>query len=140
MRVRIFFLLMHKKIFKKPALTYEQQLNKLQERGLHVEDKAKALHLLEHISYYRLSAYFYPLLIDQEKHSFAESATFQQAFDMYCFDRELRHLISNEIEKIEVSIRAEMIYRLSHKYDAFWYTYPDLFKEPQIHKKFLEGI
>lgn len=131
---------MHKKVFSKPALTYEEQLNRFQERGLHVEDRAKALHLLEHISYYRLSAYFYPLLEDAENHVFSKDATFQQAFDLYCFDRELRQLVGIEIEKIEVSVRAEMIYRLSHKYDAFWYTYPELFKDKDAHSRFMLSV
>ncbi|MBQ0020593.1 MAG: hypothetical protein KBT39_08750 [Bacteroidales bacterium] len=34
----------------------------LKSRGLSVEDDTKAQHYLEHVGYYRLSAYMYPLL------------------------------------------------------------------------------
>jgi abortive infection bacteriophage resistance protein len=64
-------------------------------------DEAKALHLLEKIGYYRLSGYWYPLLTDKEKHFFKLDVDFETAFSLYKFDRELRKLVSAEIEKIE---------------------------------------
>ena len=131
---------MQKRIYSKPALTYHQQLELLKERGLTIQNKDKALHLLEQVSYYRLSAYFYPLFVDKANHIFKKDARFQDAFYMYCFDRELRQLINGEIEKIEISVRAEMAYRLSHKYDAYWYTYPALFKDTAIHTKCLQSV
>ena len=79
--------------FNKPPFTYQQQLNQLQERGLQIPNIEKATHLLESISYYRLSGYWYPLLADKENHIFKETASFDVAFNLYCFDRELRVLI-----------------------------------------------
>lgn len=48
--------------YTKPSLSCADQLNLLKSRGLAVDDDAKALHLLKHIGYYRLSGYWYPLL------------------------------------------------------------------------------
>ncbi len=48
---------MSKKLYSKTAITYADQLNQLKVRGLIIEDEQKALHLLEVISYYRLSGY-----------------------------------------------------------------------------------
>ena len=48
---------MSKKLYSKTAITYADQLNQLKSRGLIIEDEQKALHLLEVISYYRLSGY-----------------------------------------------------------------------------------
>lgn len=127
------------KIYNKPPLTYQEQLDKLIERGLIVENKVKALHLLENLSYYRISGYLYPMLIDnKEDHKFKEGSTFDNAFKIYCFDRELKKLISGDIEKIEVSFRAKLTYVLSHKYDVFWYTHEGLFKNKEMHLKSLE--
>ncbi|MDR6966587.1 abortive infection bacteriophage resistance protein [Flavobacterium arsenatis] len=126
--------------FNKPPFSYLQQLEQLQERGLQIPNVAKATHLLESISYYRLSGYWYPLLADKENHTFKESATFDTAFNLYCFDRELRVLIIQELEKIEVSIRAKMIYLLSHQNGAFWYQDTNLFKNQISHSKTLVSL
>jgi len=46
--------------YNKPHLTYQQQLELLKNRGLIVKDEKFAIIKLQHISYYRLSAYFLP--------------------------------------------------------------------------------
>lgn len=94
--------------YNKPALTYTVQLQQLKDRGLNVPDEAKALHLLEAVSYYRLSGYWYPLLADKVKHVFKVNASFETAFSIYKFDRELRMLVLRELEKIEVAVRAKI--------------------------------
>jgi abortive infection bacteriophage resistance protein len=119
--------------FNKPPLTYSQQLQQLKDRGLTVENKKRALHLLESISYYRLSGYWYPLLQDKKNHIFKADAQFDTAFRLYCFDRELRKLVLAELEKIEVAVRAKMIYVLSHKHGAFWFSNPTIFRNPIKH-------
>ena len=119
-----------KQPFNKTALSYADQLEQLKSRGLHIEDEEKTLHLLKHLSYYRLSGYWHPLLQDKQKHLFKKEATFNTAFKLYCFDRELRLLVLREIEKIEVAVRARMIYVLSHSHGPFWYQEPNLFSNP----------
>ncbi len=98
------------------------------------------LEILEKKSYYRLSGYWYPLLADKQNHVFKVGARFDQAYGMYCFDRDLRQLLVKEMEKIEVSVRAKMIYVFSHQFGPFWYTCPEYFKKPQIHSETLEKI
>jgi len=118
---------MTKVSYCKPALDYANQLKQLKERGLIVENEPKALHLLEVISYYRLSGYWYPMLADKCNHKFKPGSSFETAFNIYKFDRELRLLILHELEKIEVAVRAKMIYTLSHSQGPFWYTDPKNF-------------
>ncbi len=67
--------------FNKPPFTYLEQLNQLKERCLIIPNIEKATHLLESISYYRLSGYWYPLLADKDKHIFKETASFDIAFN-----------------------------------------------------------
>lgn len=108
--------------YTKPPLGYPSQLDQLKQRGLVINNDAKALHLLEYLSYYRLSGYWYPLLeAPKSADKFKEGATFEDAFEMYCFDRKMRSLILSELEKIEIAIRAKMIYFLSHELNPFWY-------------------
>ena len=120
--------------YNKPSLTFQEQLELLRSRGLIVNDEPKALHLLESLSYYRLSGYWYPLLEDIPNHIFKANITFQDGFDLYCFDRELRLLVLGELEKIEIALRAQMIYVLSHAFDPFWFMNSDLFSDSDTHR------
>ncbi|MCA6434957.1 MAG: Abi family protein [Bacteroidetes bacterium] len=131
---------MSKVPYIKPVLSYTDQLNQLKQRGLLIEDEAKANHLLEVISYYRLSGYWYPLLADKKNHKFKLDATFNTAFKLYCFDRELRQMVLAELEKIEVAIRAKMTHVLSQKHGAFWFKDSQLFSDPLKHANALSKI
>jgi len=131
---------MSKVPYRKPALTYQDQLNRLKERGLIVHDDVKALHLLAQVSYYRLSGYWYPLLDDKQTHRFKLGATFETGFRLYCFDRELRKLVLAELEKIEVAIRAHMIYVLSHRFGPFWFTDTSLFTNGTGYAKMINSL
>jgi abortive infection bacteriophage resistance protein len=126
--------------FSKPPFTYEQQISRLKERGLIIDNEQKVMHLLQVITYYRLSGYWYPMLSDKNNHTFKDDARFEAAFNLYKFDRELRLLIMREIEKIEVAIRAKMIYILSLQYGPFWHTDSSIFKSHDKHTETLSKI
>ena len=131
---------MSKVAYTKAALTYAQQLQQLKDRGLNISNEEHFLHLLEVKSYYRLSGYWYPLLKDKEEHYFKDGASFDTAYKIYCFDRELRHFVLSELEKIEVAIRAKMIYILSHKHGPFWYDNNELFRNAEKHDRLVEKL
>jgi len=127
--------------YTKPALTYQEKIHQLKSRGLYIEDEAKALHLLQNISYYRLSGYWYPMIEHpKHEHQFKAEASFEQAFKLYCFDRELRQLVLKELEKIEVAVRAQLIYQLSIQFGAFWYQEPNLFRDRAKFEKCLDKL
>lgn len=112
---------MRRSSYNKSSLSYQQQIDLLRQRGMEINNPQKTLHLLSHLSYYRLSGYWHALLKEPKSdHMFKESTTFEQAFKLYCFDRELRLLITNQIEKIEVSIRAILTYKCSIELGTFW--------------------
>jgi abortive infection bacteriophage resistance protein len=126
--------------YNKPALSYSEQVEQLRFRGLKISNRERSKHLLENLSYYRLSGYWYPLLEDKPNHIFKKDAQFQRAFDLYLFDRELRALVARELEKVEVSVRAVMIYVLSHDHDPKWYKDQSLFSNTRQHKISLKAI
>ncbi|GHS89175.1 hypothetical protein FACS1894201_10580 [Bacteroidia bacterium] len=105
----------------------------LKSRGLSITDEQKVVSYLTNIGYYRLSAYLHPLLkTPKEDHLYKDDATFDMALDMYRFDRKLRILLFNEIEKIEVAIRSKMTYVMSLSYNAFWMEDTSLFSDCPI--------
>ena len=96
--------------FPKPYTSAHDLVCLLQSRGLTVTDTAKAESYLEYIGYYRLSAYMYPLLqLPKEQHRYKPNTTFSQVMMLYRFDKKLRLLIFNEIEKIEVAVRSAIV-------------------------------
>lgn len=114
-------------LYSKKALSSTEQVSLLKSRGLIIPDEKSAIHTLNHINYYRLSAYIYPLLKDKENHLFKDNSSFQNILDLYNFDRELRLLFLDAIERIEVSLRTNIIYVLSLKYDSFWLSKKEFF-------------
>ena len=124
----------------KPALTYAAQLSQLKDRGLIIDDEQLFLEILEKKSYYRLSGYWYPFLADKENHLFKEGSSFKAAYKLYCFDRELRQLVIREIEKIEIAVRAKMIYVFSHNHGPFWYADTGNFSNINSHNDTLNKI
>lgn len=135
-----FLTTMSKIPYHKPPLNYSEQLEQLKQRGLHVENDEKALHLLGTVSYYRLSGYWFPLLEDKKRHQFKARASFENAFNLYKFDRELRQLISGELEKIEVAVRSQMIYQLSFENGPFWFLNGALFGDALKHANTINKI
>ena len=108
--------------------TEEQSLiTLLQSRGLSITDVNKANHNLTHIGYYRLSAYMYPLLrVPKEQHLYKPGATFSKVMMLYRFDKKLRLLLFNEIEKIEVAVRSAIVkHGCEVTGDPFWMTNPN---------------
>lgn len=91
--------------FSKPPFTHEQQLDQLIQRGLHCADRAQALHYLGHLNYYRLGAYWLPFETDHASHAFKPGTRFDAVLNLYIFDREVRLLVLDAIERVEVSVR-----------------------------------
>ena len=79
-----------------------------------------------------MSGYWYPLLADKQNHIFKSGALFEQAYSIYKFDAKLRSLILSEISKIEVAVRTQIAYVMSHNYDGLWFTDSSPFKNPAI--------
>ena len=90
--------------FTKRYMTETDLVALLKNRGLFISDKPKAVRYLECIGYYRLSAYMYPFLkIPKDAHQYKKGTTFQQVLNLYRFDKKLRMLLLNEIEKVEIT-------------------------------------
>lgn len=110
--------------FQKSFYTAQQHLELLRARGLQIDDESKAIDYITNIGYFRLSAYFYPLLqMPKENHRYKAGSNFKQVMEMYRFDRKLRLLLFNEIEKIEIAIRSAIVNITAQELNnPFWMT------------------
>jgi abortive infection bacteriophage resistance protein len=127
-----------KKNYDKKPLTYKEQLNKLIERGLIIEDEEEALHLISHINYYHLEAYWYSFYQKKEEdkeHVFFPDVTFTDIWNIYTFDRELRSLFVKALERIEISFRTQFVYYISHGASIYPFNETSFkFEEPYTNK------
>jgi len=121
------------KVYDKKPFSFQKQIELLKSRHLIIDDEPKALSYLQEISYYRLSAYFLPY--QSTKDNFENNITFEQIIKTYSFDRELRLLIFDCIERIEVAIRTQFIYQMAlHYNDSHWQDNQNHFITPYYNK------
>lgn len=110
----------------KPWLSLADQLQQLQDRGLQVDHPAAALDYLERLGYYRLSGYWYPLrAIDPAASAvqgkavrldtFAPSSRFEDVVRLYVFDKKLRLLALDALERIEMAVRVDVAHLLGQR-------------------------
>ncbi len=118
--------------YSKPVLTIAQQIDLLESRGLIVPDRDNARHYLQFINYYRLSGYtisFEQVIEGRRNHQFKTGTTFNNILELYNFDRHLRMLVMDAIERIEVAIRAQICLQMTVTYnDSHWHLKRELFK------------
>jgi abortive infection bacteriophage resistance protein len=109
------------KTFTKPALSVQAQIAILKARGLSIADESNAQISLRHIGYYRLSAYMRPFQIADGTHNFNKGATFEKIFDLYSFDRKLRIVFLDALDRIEIGLKSATTESLATKYGPHWY-------------------
>lgn len=127
-------------IYSKPALTIPDQIIKLQQRGLIIANIPLAEHYLINVGYYRLSGYWITMQSDKVNHIFKPKSTFENVIAIYQFDRELRLLLFEIIERIEIALRTRMVYHLSHEIDPWWFEDSLNFKNIVAHSDTLISI
>lgn len=134
----------------KPWLSAQGQLVLLKQRGLIIEDEAQAESFLLRLGYYRFSGYAYSFRDWQEscpvdpsapyprkKHAsvkinrivhdnFMADAHFDVIAKLYVFDKKLRLLVMDALERIEVSVRSQIAYQLGQQ-DPLAYLRSDMF-------------
>lgn len=125
--------------YSKPPLTPQDHLAQLKSRKLIINDDARVLQYLNHIGYYRLSAYFLPFMLRDNptvEHEFKAVTNFDDILNLYIFDRKLRLLIMEAIERIEVAVRTQWADKLSvTNNDAHAFMVSAYFKDPWKHQK-----
>ena len=125
---------MNKDSKDKPWMHLEEQLAILKSRGMNIDDDSKAISYLDKIGYYRLSGYWYPFrkinskdnvvktgkkkgtyLKDIRSDNFIENVYFKHIVDLYIFDKKLKMLCMDAIERIEISLKSRISYYLGEQ-------------------------
>lgn len=126
--------------YAKRWLSVDEQIDRLAGRGVEIEDRGRAASVLQAIGYYRLTGYLYPLresepYLDDEGRArirvlsdYRAGTTLRHAEDTIDFDRRLRMLVMDGVERIEVAVRMQIGYVLGRR-SPFAYEDPAYFTE-----------
>lgn len=122
-------------------MTLDELVQRLMERGLLVPDQPRARRYLRHIGYYRLSPYAIPFQHEGPEHLFRPGVSFDDLLGLYVFDRSLRLLVMDALERIEVAVRAALTDHMATSTDdAHWYADARHFRDRRRHQKLLHLI
>lgn len=124
----------------KPPYTIDEQINLLKLRGMLFREEANAQDLLKNISYYRLKGYWWDMQDDYSLHTFKPDTYFEDVIARYNFDSQLRTILFDALETIEIALRTKMIYHLSLKYGGLWYLNESIFIDIDKYKKHVEDL
>lgn len=106
-------------------LSFDEQIELFENRGMIISDKKKAKDKLENIGYYKLKEFAFPLSkiheVDGKKVRIYENVNFDKVVTRYYQDKNLRIFLLHAIEKIEVSVKTKIAYILGEKYGAYGY-------------------
>lgn len=109
----------------KPWLDLHKQVLLLKSRRLFIEDEKEAMDFLRRFGYYRLSGYSYPLRENgaskgTKTNTFKKGSTFNYVISLYDFDKKLRLLMLDALERIEISLRVSISYYLGKNNPVFY--------------------
>src|SRR5581483_3784677 len=133
-------------IYPKKALSLEDQADLMLNRGL-VANRDELISRLKVVNYYRLSGYLHPFRVrdatGKPTDNFMPGTSFDIVWRRYNFDRRLRIILLDAIERIEVSVRTRLVFHFVMAHGPFGYlsdkNLPG-FKQPGILRKCWQNI
>lgn len=130
--------------YNKPPTTIDEQIDLLLERGMQGEQPLMR-RWLETVGYYRLSAYWLPFELppaetQTRSKRFAQGVRFDTIIDIYVFDRKLRLLVMEAIERVEIALRSRWTNRLSLAHGAHAHLDSSVFQSGYEHIGMLSAL
>lgn len=130
-----------KRLYNKPFLTVQEQVDLLEKRGLEISDHAQSERYLRFINYYRISGYTFPFERQGTKRSHnLEGVSFEDIKALYDFDSSLRQLCWQALEQIEIAARTAFCYQLASEHGSHCFEKPETFENGEKHKEFLKEL
>lgn len=121
--------------------TFEEQVAKLIEHGCEeIISKEYAVNILKRINYYRLTAYFLPFRDEKTQKYDSSKISLEKIYSIYQFDSELRLLLMEYLEDIELYFRTQVAYHHSEQYGALAYKDGKNFNKFHKHDEFMDNL
>ncbi len=119
--------------FEKNFLNAEEHIALIRSRNLLIEDEAFAKHWLESVGYYRLTGYglhFRERNADNTlSEQFKAGTKFEDFVKLHEFDRCLRLLILDAVERFEVAFRTRLNNTMASRHGPHWFMNAALFSQ-----------
>lgn len=125
------------RLYTKSPLSITDQVALLKTRGLHFDDEVVATKFLSEVSYFRFVQYLRPMEADKRLHTFKPNSKFEDAVALYNFDTQLRCLMFEAIQGIEIALRTKVNHEFSMHHGAFWFYDTNLADDEH---KFIENM
>lgn len=124
--------------YNKPGTSIDDQAALLLQRGLVCPDVEHLKRCLYAIGYYRLGAYWLPFeqsapAGQTRSKNFLPGVRIDDVMAIYIFDRHLRMIIMEAIERIEIAIRSRWTNRITLAHGSHAHLDPQLFSDPWAH-------
>lgn len=120
--------------------TISDQIALLKSRGMKFTNEQSAAALLSNISYYRLKGYWWDMQSDKVQHTFFPGTVFEDIVSRYNFDRHLRLILFDAVERIEIAVRTKLIYFLSQNHGPLWYLNNKFSNDAALHSTHLKEL
>ncbi|PVZ70314.1 Abi family protein [Pelagibaculum spongiae] len=130
----------------KPFKEYRELVNSLDSRGMFIIDHERASRKLSQVGYYRLSGFWYSCReIERDQNGdvvifhrkpkrlekFLPQTDFDEVFKLYLFDKRLRLLFLDAIERIEINLKTVLAHELG-RIDELAYQNSDFINPNQL--------
>ncbi|WP_163349742.1 Abi family protein [Desulfovibrio sp. JC010] len=126
-------------VYQDLYLNSADQIEHLKNLGLSINDRARAERYLNFISFHRLSQYFTPYQQSGKK-EFLPGTSFDDVLKLYIFDRHLRQITMDGLERVEVAIRACIVHTMCEAFGSHWYMDRGVFKSSYDHARLIEDV
>lgn len=121
----------------KEPKTFNQQIKILESRNLIINDKDQAIDFLNRVNYYRFSGYFKLFSVDDE---FDGKTSFEGLMLIYNFDCQLRNLLTEALESIEVLFKTQIAYYLAINMGSFSYADSSIYSDREKYDQLMDNL
>lgn len=104
--------------YTKSPLSFADQADRLIDHGL-VADREHLINTLKRVSYYRLSGYLFPFRLTPTSSQLQPGTRLEEVWDRYVFDRQLRVLVMDAVERVEIAIKSQLVTELTTRHGIF---------------------
>ncbi|EJB8691857.1 Abi family protein, partial [Vibrio parahaemolyticus] len=137
----------------KPFKEYDELVISLSGNGMLIPDTERAERKLSQVGYYRLSGFWYPcrmiefdddgnaIMLNRKPKrldTFLPNTSFEEIFKLYTFDKRLRLLLLDAIERIEINLKTVLAHELG-RIDELAYQNPDFINPAQLEDYYYKG-
>ena len=127
--------------FREEPLTPARQVQWLARKGMAFANPREAEFHLQHINYHRLRPYWQPFERGKgDNYHFVDGLDFEEVMGLYRFDRKLRLLLLDAMERLEVSLRSRWSNEMSLRHGPLCLGQESLFSDRDLYRRSLDTL